>query len=293
MKAHAKLFRLVLITSALACALSLPPPRRSSARQAGGRGRVAGGDREKGRPRPWTVVRARSGIELVYVPPGRFMMGSDERPDEGPVHGVTIRRGFYMGRHEVTQAQWRDLMGVTVRQQRDKAGPSWNMAGEGDNYPMYYVSWHEAQGFIRRLNEQDDGFTYRLPSEAEWEYACRAGGTDVFASQPRPLNTLAWWDDNSGQQSHPVGQKSPNDFGLYDMHGNVWEWCQDYYHEGYRGAPANGSARRRKGATGYRVMRGGSWDYDSSHARSANRDSLAPHTRGNHVGLRVVAAVRK
>ncbi|MET0645898.1 MAG: formylglycine-generating enzyme family protein [Pyrinomonadaceae bacterium] len=291
MKAHAKLFRLVLVTSALACALALPPPRRSSARQADGHGLPVVGDKDW--PRPWTVVRVRSGIELVYVPPGRFMMGSNERPDEKPVHRVTVRRGFYMGRHEVTQAQWRDLMGTTVRQQRDRGNPSWNMAGEGDNHPMYYVSWHEAQEFIRRLNFQNDGFVYRLPSEAEWEYACRAGSTDSYASQPGPLIVLAWWNDNSGRQSHPVGQKSPNLFGLYDMHGNVWEWCEDYYHESYLGAPANGSARRRAGATGYRVMRGGSWDHDSVHARSANRDSLHPQTRGNHVGLRVVAAVRK
>jgi formylglycine-generating enzyme required for sulfatase activity len=276
----------LLVTSALACALALPPARRTD-----GRGLGVVSDYDKGRPRPWTVVRVRSGIELVYVPPGRFMMGSNDSPDEGPVHRVTVRRGFYMGRHEVTQAQWREVMGMTISQQRGKVNPPSDMAGEGDNYPMYYVSWDEAQAFIQQLNAQNDGFTYRLPSEAEWEYACRAGSTDVYASLP--LNTIGWWNDNSGLQSHPVGQKSPNAFGLYDMHGNVWEWCRDYYQESYRGAPADGSARRRKGASGYRVIRGGSWDYDSAHLRSSNRDSLPPQTRGNHIGFRVVAFARR
>jgi len=290
MRPRDTVLRLTLVTSAVACALALPP-HHSAARQDGG-----------GCATPAsavTSVTAPSGIELVYVPPGRFLMGVEKRradsrsrtPDELPVHKVTIRRGFHIGKYEVTQAQWKAVMGATAARQRDKANPSWRMAGEGDDYPVYYVNWDEAQEFIHRLNSRADGFTYRLPSEAEWEYACRAGSTDAFASQPGPLDAMGWWNDNSGGQAHPVGQKRPNAFGLYDMHGNVWEWCQDNYHESYVGAPKDGSAWLGGGSTN-RVMRGGSWDYDSRHLRSANRESLPPHTRGNHIGFRVVAVAR-
>jgi formylglycine-generating enzyme required for sulfatase activity len=174
MNQHARLYRLLLVTSALACALSLPPPRPSAGATAPPGPRTAG-------------ARDRTGMELMYVP---------------------------------------------------------------------------------------------------------RGSTDFYASQPGPLDRMAWWDDNSGRQAHPVGQKSPNAFGLYDMHGNVWEWCEDFYHESYKGAPSDGSARLRAGGAGYRVMRGGSWDHASVHVRSANRDSLSPQTRGNHIGLRVAADVR-
>jgi formylglycine-generating enzyme required for sulfatase activity len=246
------------------------------------------------RPTPGPAVRTRAGIELVYVPPGSFMMGSeDDSPDEKPVHKVTIREGFYMSKYEVTQAQWQAAMGTTVRQQRDRANPSWTMAGEGAEQPMYYVNWNETQEFIQKLNAQNDGFTYRLPSEAEWEYACRAGTTGYAAAWPSPLNAMGWSNENSGQQSHPVGQKLPNAFGLHDMHGNVWEWCQDYYHESYKGAPTDGSAWLSGGDPNYRVMRGSSWDYEAASLRSANRDRLPAVTRGNHVGFRVVAVARQ
>ena len=194
-----------------------------------------------------------AGIDFIYIPAGKFMMGSENgSADEKPVHGVTISKGFYMGKYEVTQAQWQAVMGNN---------PS-NF--KGDNRPVEQVSWNDAQDFIQALNQKDDGFSYRLPSEAEWEYAYRAGTTGYFAEDP---NSTAWYMNNSGRQylnadeillndgknyhqriaqngnqTHPVGQKTANSFGLYDMHGNVWEWCEDWYHDNYVGAPADGSA---------------------------------------------------
>ncbi|HEX8556816.1 MAG TPA: SUMF1/EgtB/PvdO family nonheme iron enzyme [Pyrinomonadaceae bacterium] len=271
-------------------ALTAPAPSRPAA----GAAPSGAAGRPPASPKARSVVKTRSGIELVYVPRGSFMMGSwGGGADEKPLRDVTFREGFYVGKYEVTQAQWESLMGTTIRQQRDKANPAWETAGEGDDHPVYYVSWDEAQEFIRRLNAQDDGFAYRLPSEAEWEYACRAGSAGPYASERLPLDALGWWEDNSGRQAHPVGRKSPNAFGLYDLHGNVWEWCEDYYHDSYVGAPSDGSAWLGDGASGRRVMRGGSWDYESTHLRSANRDSLPPQTRGNHVGFRVVAVARR
>jgi formylglycine-generating enzyme required for sulfatase activity len=282
MRTKAKLFRLALVASAAACALALPP-RRSDA---------VGYQTE--RPAAGASARTSSGMEFVYVPPGKFMMGAAGRsPDETPVHKVTIREGFYMGKYEVTQAQWLGVMGATVGRQRDKANPSWSLVGEGDEYPIYYVNWDEAQEFLHRLNARNDGFTYRLPSEAEWEYACRAGSKDVYASQPGPLYSMAWYAHNAERQAHPVGRKLPNAFGLYDMHGNVWEWCQDTYHEDYRGAPKDGSPWLTGSTSGRKVLRGGSWDYESTYLRSASRESLLPSVRGNHIGFRVVAVERR
>ncbi|MGH9900341.1 MAG: formylglycine-generating enzyme family protein [Pyrinomonadaceae bacterium] len=239
MKARRKVYKgcLVVVTMTLALV-----PAHASAQDAGGSTGVFvtpphGGKKKLRkvrtiRPKPGAVVRNRVGMELIYVPPGSFMMGSESGdPDGKPVRRVTISEGFYMGRHEVTQAQWQAVMGTTLRQQRDKANPLENIiVGEGDNYPLYYVSWEEAQEFIRRLNGMNDGYVYRLPTEAEWEYACRAWPTGDYAGD---LDSMAWYGKNSGKRTHPVGQKQANGFGLYDMHGNVWEWCQGYYYKNY------------------------------------------------------------
>jgi formylglycine-generating enzyme required for sulfatase activity len=219
------------------------------------------------------VLRNKLGMELVYVPPGDFLMGSENGgPGEKPVHRVTIREGFYMGRHEVTQAQWHALMGGAF--------------SGCDDCPVERVTWNEVQSFIQKLNELGDGFLYRLPSEAEWEYACRAGSARDTAGY---LDALAWYDANSGRRTHPVGQKQPNAFGLYDMHGNVWEWVQDYWHPNYDGAPADGSAWLSGGDTTKRVMRGGSWFNDDRQLRSAQRSGRPPGLRVNTVGFRLVA----
>ena len=253
---------------------------------------------------PKPLVTNRVGIELVYIPPGKFIMGSENGdPDEKPVRWVTIRNGFYMGRYEVTQAQWQAVMA---------AQPS---EVKGDQSPVEQVSWYDVQEFLRRLTAQNDGFMYRLPSEAEWEYACRAGTTGDYAGR---LDEIAWYANNSGRQyidmaqifqkdrrlysqkladngnlTHPVGQMQSNAFGLYDMHGNVWEWCEDYYHGSYSGAPTDGSPWLSGGDGKRQVLRGGSWLDHATTLRSASRHPSEPEVRYKSIGLRVVAVARR
>ena len=263
---------------------------------------------------PPKSFRSQQGIEMVYIPPGSFMMGSENgNADEKPVHHVTISNGFYMGKYEVTQAQWQALMSTTVRQQRDKLNTSAPLRGEGDTYPMYYVSWNEAQEVVQKLNEMNDGFTYRLPTEAEWEYACRAGTTGDYAG---PLDAMAWYGNNSGgrqldvaqilntdrdnfnkrlnengNQTHPVGSKQANAFGLHDMHGNVREWCQDWYDENYYRNSRNQDPQGPSSGQ-IRVGRGGSFVYAADAARSGARGGSNPATRASYIGFRIVAVLR-
>ncbi len=243
-------------------------------------------------------------IELVWIPAGSFLMGSKNgHDDEKPVQRVTISQGFYIGRYEVTQAQWQAVMGNNPSNFK-----------RCDQCPVEMVSWDDAQEFIRKLNTMNDGYTYRLPSEAEWEYAARAGTTGDYAGD---LNAMAWYGNNSGRkrldaaeifrtnpqnyyrritdnggQTHPVGSKLPNAFGLFDMHGNVWEWCQDWYHESYVGAPLDGSAWL-SGGRQERVLRGGSWYFGADFCRSANRNRNSPDSHYDSNGIRVAAVARK
>jgi formylglycine-generating enzyme required for sulfatase activity len=220
-----------------------------------------------------------TGIEFVLLPAGSFTMGSTKgEADEKPAHQVTINYSFYMGKYEVTQAQWQSVMGSNPSNFTDCA-----------NCPVERVSWNDAQEFIRKLNQMNDGYIYRLPTEAEWEYACRAGTTGDYAGN---LSEMAWYSDNSGSKTHAVGGRQPNAWGLFDMHGNVWEWCQDWYHETYYGAPTDGSAWLSGGEQKYRVLRGGSWGADASILRSADRFYNTPAFRSNYYGFRVVAVAR-
>ncbi len=230
-----------------------------------------------------------AGMTFVTIPAGSFMMGSnDGQSDEKPVHKVNIK-SFQMMTTEVTQAQWQAVMGTTVEQQRDKANPSWSLSGVGDNNPMYYISWNECKEFIKKLNRLDPEKGYRLPTEAEWEYACRAGTSSKFhnGDSDRNLDAVAWYSGNSGRKTHPIGQKRANAWGLYDMHGNVWEWCQDWYHGSYSGAPKDGGAWDSP-AGSYRLLRGGSWYYYPLICRSASRHRDSPVIRYNDVGFRLV-----
>ena len=262
-----------------------------------------------------TMVRNRIGMELMWIPSGSFVMGSTNgQPDQVPAHRVTINYSFLMGKYEVTQEQWRLVTGRSVREQRDRVNPGFGTAGEGDLYPIYYVTWYEAQEFIQKLNQMNDGYLYRLPSEAEWEYACRAGSTTDDSGN---LAAVAWYGNNSGKtyldatalwptgqsnygqqilrngnQAHPVGTKRPNAFGLYDMLGNVYEWCQDYYHPDYVGAPADGSAWLSGGEQKTRVLRGGSWYLTGIFARPSARMYYSPEISRSHYGFRVVATPR-
>jgi formylglycine-generating enzyme required for sulfatase activity len=217
-------------------------------------------------------------IELVKIPPGSFMMGSSNGgPFEQPVHLVTISYSFYMGKYEVTQSQWQSVMG---------SDPS---AFYCVNCPVDAVTWNDAQGFIRKLNQMNDAYTYRFPTEAEWEYACRAGTTRDYAG---PLGDVAWFSENSSHRTQAVGTKQPNAWGLADMLGNVLEWCEDWHHETYAGAPTDGSAWLSGGEQKLRVLRGGSWDDSAPGLRCASHVINPPDYRGGHVGFRVVAVTR-
>ncbi|MEW6756506.1 MAG: SUMF1/EgtB/PvdO family nonheme iron enzyme [Candidatus Latescibacterota bacterium] len=217
-------------------------------------------------------------MEFVWIPPGMFTMGSPAwepgRNDSELQHEVTISRGFWLGRCEVTQAQWQVVMG---------SNPS---RFPGPSRPVETVSWSHVQEFIRKLNQAYGQTAYRLPTEAEWEYACRAGTSTPwsFGSEESRLAQYAWCDANSGGSTHDVGTKASNAWGLFDMHGNVWEWCQDWY-DGY----ASGVARDPPGpASGsVRVLRGGSFDLVARCARSADRGGHTPVNRGGDVGCRL------
>jgi formylglycine-generating enzyme required for sulfatase activity len=235
-------------------------------------------------------------LDMVYIPGGTFIMGSPEDEekrdsDEGPQHEVTVP-AFYMGKFEVTQAQWRAVAALPKVERDLDPDPSYF---KGDNRPVESVSWYDAVEFCQRLS-QKTGREYRLPSESEWEYACRAGTTTPFYFGETITTDLVNYDGNytyadapKGQyreQTTPVGQFPPNAFGLYDMHGNVWEWCADTWHDNYVGAPTDGSAWTI-GGNDNRSLRGGSWD-DGAICRSACRSSDDPVWDGFNYGFRVV-----
>jgi formylglycine-generating enzyme required for sulfatase activity len=226
----------------------------------------------------------RYGIEMVYIPPGEFMMGA-EHPAHGrilandtekPIHRVRIAYGFYMSRYEITQAQWQVVMGNN---------PSYF---KGPMLPVESVSFASAIRFTNKLNTLSDGYNYRLPSEAEWEYACRAGTTgDTYGD----LDQIAWYSDNSGLKTHPVGKKQPNAFGLYDMLGNVWELCADLWHRNYQGAPTDGSTWTKGGGASGHVVRGGSRVGATYEVTSTVR-MIGPPGSGPFAGVRLVSVPR-
>jgi formylglycine-generating enzyme required for sulfatase activity len=222
------------------------------------------------------------GMEFVLISAGSFSMGADKTienagGDEIPQHRVSISKPFYLGKYEVTQAEWTKVMG---------SNPS---AFEGHANPVENVSWNDAQEFINRLNQQEGTTVYRLPTEAEWEYAARAGTTSTyfFGDDAGSLASYAWFAGNSGGTTHPVGQKQPNAWGLHDMHGNVLEWAQDWYDERYYSSfmPANPQG---PASGSFRVRRGGSWSGNSESCRVADRSSNSPDFRNDNIGFRLV-----
>jgi formylglycine-generating enzyme required for sulfatase activity len=241
----------------------------------------------------WLPVATESGLpcvfEFVLVPPGSFRMGSpaserERNLDEEPVHEVAFEKPFYLGKYAVTQAQWAALTGSNPSRFRDA----------GQDAPVESVSWEDCREFLARLNARFaiSGFRFRLPSEAEWEYSCRAGTWTRFHSgdSAEDLGRAGWFEGNSGSAPHAVGRKTPNAWGLYDLHGNVWEWCEDAWHDRYTGAPRDGSPWLAGGDPGLRVLRGGAWDYDAAACRSANRYRGDPSMRRANGGLRLVWA---
>ncbi|MBJ6727581.1 formylglycine-generating enzyme family protein [Geomonas sp. Red875] len=196
---------------------------------------------------------------------------------EKPAHQVCVS-DFTMGKFPVTQGQWKRVMG---------SNPSY-FSSCGDQCPVENVSWNEAQVFIHKLNSQSDK-QYRLPTEAEWEYACRSGGKHEMFCGGNDIEAVAWYDRNSEKQTHPVGQKQPNGLGLYDMSGNVWQWVQDWY-----GSYGSGSEKDPRGPVSgsQRVFRGGCWLLDAESARAVTRRGIGPGKFDDNLGFRLVAPVR-
>lgn len=234
--------------------------------------------------------------EMVVIPSGSFMMGSpsnevDRADDEGPQREVRIAQPFAMGVYEVTFAQW-DACAAAGYCTRGVDDAGW---GRGAR-PVINVSWDDVQAFLRWMNSQVDGNPYRLPSEAEWEYAARAGsdtafwwGNRISPDQANYRGTTAYNNGPTGvyrEQTLPVGSFAANPFGLFDVHGNVWEWVQDCYADSYAGARTDGSARSSSGCS-LRVLRGGSWSSDPGLLRSAGRNWLRPDLRVNYSGFRL------
>ena len=226
------------------------------------------------------------GMEFVLIPAGSFMMGTDPKveddgDDERPRHKVTISKAFYLGKYEVTQAQWEAVMG---------SNPA---LVKGPNNPVEHVFWDDVRAFIRKLNQKEGHNRYRLPTEAEWEYAARAGTSTAysFGDDKNKLSDYAWYDGNSAHSPHPVGEKQPNPWGLHDMHGNVWEWVQDWYGEKYYGS-SPGTNPKGPGSGSYRVIRGGSWFIRAVDCRSAARANFSPHNRESYLGLRLALSLK-
>jgi formylglycine-generating enzyme required for sulfatase activity len=197
--------------------------------------------------------------------------------NEAPAHQVTINRPFYMSTYVVTQSQWKSVVGTEPWKDDLKVR-------KGDNYPVVNINWFDAQEFLTRLSGVDD-HSYYLPKEEEWEYAARAGTTTAFSfgDDERDMRAYGWYRDmtqNAEEYAHEVGLKQPNPWGLYDVHGNIWEWTDDWYYGSYAAAPNLNPVEK--------VLRGGGWDYPAYGARSAFRNHLLPTRTGAAVGIRLV-----
>ena len=216
-------------------------------------------------------------IEFVNIPAGQFLMGSENGDyNRKPVHRVRISRPFEMGKYEVTQAQWQAIMGNNPRRLK------------GANLPVEDVSWNAVQEFIKKLNARNDGYTYRLPTEAEWEYACRAGETGDYSGK---LDEIAWYQDNSGEKTHAVGTRKANAWGLHDMYGNVYEWCQDRYGKDYYEQSPNQDPAGPDVGT-HRVIRGGCFVDTGEMVRLGGRDGFHPEGSLQFLGFRLVRTAR-
>lgn len=223
-----------------------------------------------------------TGMEFVLVRSDCFRMGDtlgDGDSDERPIHDVCLSE-YYIGKYEVTQGEWEKVMGYNPAEFR-----------RGDRYPVERVSWTDTQAFLAHLNRQS-GKTYRLPTEAEWEYAARSGGaSERYAGTSREpeLADHAWYAKNASNSTHAVGEKMPNGLGLYDMSGNVWEWCQDF-----KGNYGSGAQRDPKGPSSgsARILRGGSWNFGPEQARAAIRAWSVPDNRLYNYGFRIVLPAR-
>ncbi len=218
----------------------------------------------------------KTGMEFVWVPSGCFKMGSDSgAADEKPVHEVCFNQGFWMGKYEVTQAQYQRVMEENPSE--FKSDP---------NKPVEKVNWSDARFMSAEMSYVAEG-SYRLPSEAEWEYACKAGRESIYCGAGDLASRLGWYDGNSGKTTHEIGGKKPNEWGLHDMSGNVTEWTEDCSNDNYEGAPTDGSAWTSGDCT-KRVLRGGSWYYFPAGMRASDRYRSPARARDDSFGLRLV-----
>ena len=238
---------------------------------------------------PKTITNS-IGMKLVLIPKGTFQMGSPIEEagadDDEEQHQVTISKDYYLGVTEVTQGQYEKVMGTNPSYFQKRV----IRKSDSSMYPVEQVSWEDAVEFCKRLSdlpeEKAAGRVYRLPTEAEWEYACRAGSKTAysFGEGSKSLGDYAWFDGNSNNQTHPVGEKKANAWGLYDMHGNVWEWCSDWYGDYPKGAVSD-PVGPREGSV--RVFRGGGWYNGAADCRSAVRFWNGPSSRNDYGGFRV------
>ena len=237
-------------------------------------------------------------VEYVKIPAGEFMMGCSNDPmcdmhdpmsplkqffadlRETPPHMVKITKPFEIGKYTVTQEQWVTLMGSNPSEFQAAKYPNANYAPA--NYPVENISWVQIQDFLTKINALNDGFKYRLPTEAEWEYAARAGKTGPIVGDS--LDAVAWYDQKGGPHTHPLGTKAPNAWGLYDMQGNVWQWVQDAYSDYKKNAVSD--PKNEKGDK--KVLRGGSWDLKDVEIRVSNRFAIPPNFKNNSAGFRLV-----
>jgi len=223
-------------------------------------------------------------MEFIYVPGGTFQMGDligNGNINEKPVHEVTLDN-FYIGKYPVTQGQWKAIMNNNPSQFK-----------KGDNFPVEHVSWNDAQEFIK-INEMNkyNKYVFRLPTEAEWEYAARSGGKKEKYAGGDNLHELAWYSGNISQTTHSVGKKRPNGLGLYDMSGNVWEWCEDIYFDKAYSKHAKINPVYLESTSGSRVLRGGAWSSDAGYCRTASRFWRESGGRNCHFGFRLVSSPR-
>jgi formylglycine-generating enzyme required for sulfatase activity len=232
-----------------------------------------------GEQKSHSITENSIGMKLSLIPAGSFIMGSDpsekSRQEEEIQHVVKITRPFRIGITEVTQKQWATVMEVNRSQHR------------GDAFPVEKVSWNDAMEFCKRLSSREQK-AYRLPTEAEWEYACRAGGKEAFAGTGQ-MDDMGWYEGNSGGETHAVASKRPNSWGLFDLHGNVAEWCADYYSQEYPDGDTVDPTGPREGKA--RVVRGGSYAYFAASCRCAARSSLPEAYQVSYTGFRVVMEV--
>ncbi|MCK5542686.1 MAG: formylglycine-generating enzyme family protein [Desulfobacterales bacterium] len=227
-----------------------------------------------------TYTEPVTGMEFVWVEGGCYQMGSNSGSsyqNEKPVHKVCVD-GFWMAKYEVTQGQWKDIMGTN---------PSY-FKNCGNDCPVEKVSWNDAKDFIRKLNSRNN-VEFRLPTEAEWEYAARSGGKNEKYAGGNNVDNVAWYYSNSGSKTHQVGTKAPNGLGLYDMSGNVWEWCEDVYDKNAYSKHSSNNPLVTSGSN-YRVNRGGSWDDGPRDVRAADRCRNTADCRYSHLGFRLCSS---